>query len=207
MKKIYSLLAMVLVAGATFAQTITVAVNGKAVSEGETVECAFEEIKKEVIPGVLTNWLMEPHVVVTSSAAQDVTVGIEVLEKKGDNQIQNCFVNCITANSGNDFKVSETATMAAGQEKDAQIHFTTKTDPQECPLDRHVKVIVSTASESISFVLHMYWDPNGELAVGGIKMDGNSNSSAYSLSGVKLNSSSLPKSNIYIKNGKKFIKK
>lgn len=204
MKKFYSLLAMVLMAGASFAQTISATVNGVAVSNGETVECKYDEIEKHPIP-VLTVYEMTPHVVVKSAVDQKVTLAIDVLEKKGDNQIQNCFVNCTTANSANNFIVSETAEMAAGQEKDAQIHFTTKTNPNERPLDRHVLVTVSTDKESLSFTLHMYWDPDGTLHVENVGAE-NSNAPAYSLSGVKLDSNNIP-SGFYVKGGKKYFKK
>lgn len=195
---------MVLMAGASFAQTISATVNGVAVSNGETVECKYDEIESHPIP-VLTVYEMAPHVVVKSAANQKVTLAIDVLEKKGDNQIQNCFVNCITANAGNNFVVSETAEMEAGQEKDAKIHFTTKTNPNERPLERHVLVTVSTDKESLAFTLHMYWDPDGTLHVENVGAE-SSNAPAYSLSGAKLDSNNIP-AGIYVKGGKKYFKK
>lgn len=204
MKKLYSLLATLLMASATYAQTISVTVDDKAVTDGETILCKYDEIEKHPIP-VLTIWEMAPHVVVKSAADQEVSLGIDVLEKKGDDQIQNCFVNCIMANAANNYVVVESANMAAGQEKDAGIHFSTKTNPNENPLERHVKVTVSTTSESHEFTLHMVWDPEGALSVGAINADAN-NAPAYSITGVKVNPSELRSGHIYIQNGKKYIK-
>lgn len=208
MKKFYTLLTMLLMASATIAQTISVTVNGKTVANGETVECQFDEIEKHPIPALpaLVTYEMTPHVMVKSNVSQDVSVTIDVQEKKGDNQIQNCFVSCITANSANNFVVKQTSSMDAGQEKDAQIHFSSNTDPNERPLDRHVLVTVEAGSETLTFTLHMFWDPDGTLNVGGIEID-SKNAPAYSLSGAKVNSESLPAGSIYVKKGKKFIKK
>lgn len=205
MKKIYSLLAMVLMASASFAQTISATVNGVAVSNGETVECKFDEIERHPVP-VLTVYEMTPHVLVKSDVEQKVTLSIDVLEKKGDDQIQNCFVNCITANSGNNFVVTESVEMSAGQEKDAMIHFTTKTNPNERPLDRHVLVTVSTDKESISFTLHMFWDPDGTLHVDNLGAD-QVNAPAYLISGANVKENNIPAGSIYVKGGKKYIKK
>lgn len=204
MKKAYSFLAMMLMASATYAQTLSATVDGKAVTNGETVLCLYDEIEKHPIP-VVTIWEMAPHVVVKSDVEQEVSVGIDVLEKKGDDQVQNCFVNCIMANASNNYVVVESAKMAAGEEKDAGIHFSTKTNPNENPLERHVKVTMSTTSESLEFTLHMVWDPTGALSVGTINADV-TNVPAYSITGVKVNPAELRTGHIYIQNGKKYIK-
>lgn len=198
---------MLLMASTIFAQTISVTVNGKAVTDGETVDCKFDEIeKKGPIPQIPTTWKMEPEVIVKSTQSQEVSVSIDVLEKKGDNQVQNCFVTCVTANAANNFVVTEAKNMTAGEEKNAQIHFSTKVNPEERPLERNVRVTVATDKESLSFTLHMFWDPDGTLAIGKVEMDSES-APAFTLSGVKQNEQSIPAGSIYIKKGKKFLKK
>lgn len=205
MKKFYSLLAMMMMAGATFAQTISVTVDGNAVSNGQTVECQYDKIEYPgPIPVIPTTWKMEPHVSITSTVAQDVTVAIDVQEKKGEDQIQNCFTNCITANSANNYIVSETQGLPANKPKDAGIHFSTKVNPNENPLHRNVLVTVSAGAESISFTLHMFWDPNAN-AVECVEAE-NADAQAYSLTGMPVNVEALPAGAIYVKGGNKYIK-
>lgn len=205
MKKIYSLLAMMMMAGATYAQTISVTVDGNAVSNGQTVECQYDKIEYPgPIPQIPTTWKMEPHVNITSTVAQDVTVSIDVKEKKGEDQIQNCFVNCITANSANNFIVTETQSLAANTTKNAGIHFNTKINPNENPLHRNVLVTVSAGAENISFTLHMFWDPNAS-AIEGINAE-NADAQAYSITGMPVNVEALSAGTMYVMGGNKYIK-
>lgn len=203
MKKIYSLLAMMMMAGAAFAQTISVTVDGNAVSNGETVECLYTDIESHPVP-VVTVWEMKPHVSITSSATQEVTVTMDVTEKKGDNEIQNCFASCEPANSANNFVVSHSKTMNAGESADADIHYSVKAKPAEIPLHRNVLITVSAGSENMSFTLHMCWDPSA-AAIEGVNAE-NADGQAYSISGMPVSVEALPAGAIYVKGGNKYIK-
>lgn len=201
MKKLYTLLAALLLTITASAQTIGVTVDGKAVQDGDNVVLNYLSIKNEVIPGVLVFYNIEPEIFVQSTVAQEMTVEVEDLDKQ-EGQAQNCFTSCITCKASNNYIVSQTKTVTSNYNENARIHINyNNVDPGS--ITRKLRIKASTASEKIEFVLTVNVGDNA-ANVNGVAAD-KANAPVYTIGGARVNNALAP--GIYVKDGKKFMVK
>ncbi len=202
MKKFYSLLAMLLMASATFAQTLSVTIGGKAVNNGDVVEIPLESAWHWIIPNVIGNYNIDPEIKIKSTIAQDVTVTVTDLDKE-DGTLQNCFAGGCMPLIGPNWSETKTASIAAGESKSGIDLVYGSADPGS--IIRSFTAAISNASEKIEFTVKYYIGTYASVL--NVKMENDANAPAYNLSGVKVESEVLPAGSIYVKGGKKFIKK
>lgn len=200
MKKIYSIIAAIFVAASAMAQ-VSVTVNGETVSDGQTIDLVFTDIKEEIIPGVMSMWEMKPEIIVTSEAAKSTKLAVEVLNKVEG--LQNCFNSCTFLSSNNNYYNEQTVEMTAGQQKDAQIHWGVQVKPDTNPVVCNFRVTVSQGFSITEFTVNMsgYYDglePDGIATVEAAAKS----KTAFNLNGQRLANGK----GLVIVGGKKFMK-
>lgn len=202
MKKIYSLLAMLLLASATFAQTLSVTIGGKSVNNGDVIEIPLESAWHWIIPNVVGNCNIDPEIKIVSTIAQDVTVSVTDLDKE-NGTLQNCFAGGCLPVMGPNWYEAKTGYVNAGETNSGIDIVYGSNDPGS--IIRSFSASISNASEKIEFTVKYYIGTYASIF--NVDASNDSNAPAYSLSGAKVNSESLPAGSIYVKKGKKFIKK
>lgn len=202
MKKIYSLLAMLLMASATFAQTLSVTIGGKTVNNGDVIEIPLESAWHWIIPNVVGVANIDPEIVINSTVAQNITVAVTDLDKE-NGTLQNCFAGGCMPVMGPNWTESKTAGVEAGSTKAGIDLAYGSQDPGS--LIRSFSAAISTATEKIEFTVKYYIGTYASVVA--IERDGEAAAHAYKLSGMKANCEALPAGSIYVKGGKKFIKK
>lgn len=202
MKKFYSLLAMLLMASATFAQTLSVTIGGKAVNNGDVVEIPLESAWHWIIPNVIGNANIDPEIVIKSTIAQDVSVTVTDLDQE-DGTLQNCFAGGCLPVMGPNWSETKTASVPAGDTNSGIDLVYGANDPGS--IIRSFSAAISNASEKIEFTVKYYIGTYASVM--SVEAAGNAKAAAYSLSGVKVDNETLPAGSIYVKDGKKFIKK
>lgn len=203
MKKIYSLLAAVMVAGSTFAQSLAVTVEGKTVSNGDVVNLDYAEYPAKAI-GPIRIYTLEPEILIVSDTKQDVTV-TAIDDDVKDGKLGNCFGGgCVNVTEAEGFKVSKTNSVDAGNTK-AGIEIVYGSANPGADLQRSFKVEVSNASTTIAF--QVKYNIGTYASVEGIATDAYKNAPAYMLSGASVKENNIPAGSIYVKGGKKYIKK
>ena len=165
MKKFFTLIAAAFCLNSISAQTIGVTVDGTIVQDGQTIEILYSTaVTEEIIPGLMSNYGFEPEVVVTSNTAQEVTVSVEDLDKTEDH-VQNCFTNCITCSSSNEYKVIQTKDFEGSADAKIHVEFGTGADcPITAPYSQNVNVTISTSAEQIAFTMILTYDPTRAAA-------------------------------------------
>lgn len=202
MKKIYSFLAMVLMAGTTFAQTLSVTIGGKPVSDAEVVEIPLESAFHPIFPGApVGNYNIDPEIVINSTVAQSVTVTVADPDHE-DGTLQNCFAGGCQPVKGPNWIETKTAEVPAGATKSGIDIVNGSTNPGN--VIRTFEATISTASEKIAFTVKYYLGTYASVT--GVKVDG-SNQSAYTITGTQVNENTLREGTLYIKGGKKYMKK
>lgn len=202
MKKFHSLLAMLLMASATFAQTLSVTIGGKAVNNGDVVEIPLESAWHWIIPNVVGNYNIDSDIKINSTIAQDVTVTVTDLDKE-NGTLQNCFAGGCLPVMGPNWSEAKTGYVNAGETNSGIDIVYGSNDPGS--IIRSFSASISNASEKIEFTVKYYIGTYASIF--NVDASNDSNAPAYSLSGAKVNSESLPAGSIYVKKGKKFIKK
>ena len=160
MKKLTTIVAALCMVLGINAQSLGVSVNGNAMKDGQYIEIIQDNaLSEELIPGVLSVWGFAPEIIVSNTEGGEVTVKVEDLNKT-ENMVQNCFTQCITCNSKNDYTVGQTKVLKGSE--DAKIHVELGTAP-DCPVaapySHNVQVTASTANDSISIKVILTYDP------------------------------------------------
>lgn len=203
MKKIYTLLTMLVVASASFAQSFTVKVGDKVVADGEKVEINLQEMPVQwIVPGVIGIYSLDPEIKIEADA--DQTIKITTSDDIKDGILQNCaFDNCVPVTATN-CPVSAEGTIKKG-ETDAAIHLTYGSNNPGADFQRAFDVIISNGSKTVSFSVQFNVGSYAAASVAGIPMNGSA-SSIYTLGGVKVADNAQQSGKIYIKGGKKYVK-
>lgn len=202
MKKILSILAMLLISGVSFAQTFTVKVGEYEVKNGETVELGFDTCPVEwIVPGVIGVYEIDPDIKIVTSEDQQIT--ITVSDEVKDGILQVCsFGKCVPlTEAANPYTV--TGTVNAG-ETPADVHFSFGSSKPTDNFERSFNMEVSNGAMTISFAVHC--GVGTYSAINNVMLN-SVNAAAFNLSGSKVNANTLPNGAIYIKGGKKYIKK
>lgn len=204
MKKIYTLLTMLLLASASFAQSFDVKIGEKVISDGEKVEINLQEMPVEwIVPNVIGTYSLDPKIAIVADADQKVT--ITVSDDIKDGTLQNCaFGQCIPVNANN-CPVTAEGTAKKG-ETDAAIHISYGSINPGADIQRAFDVKISNGSKMVSFTVQFNVGKYAAASISGIHING-ANAAAYTVSGAKVNENTLPAGTIYVKGGKKFIKK
>lgn len=202
MKKILSILAMLLISGVSFAQTFTVKVGEYEVKNGETVELGFDTCPVEwIVPGAIGIYGIDPDIKIVTSEEQQIT--ITVSDEIKDEKLQVCsFGKCVSLTEAtNPYTVTGTA--KAG-ETPADVHFSFGNNKPADNFERSFNMEVSNGAMTISFAVHC--GVGTYSAINNVMLN-SANAAAFNLSGSKVNVNTLPNGAIYIKGGKKYIKK
>lgn len=204
MKKIYTLLTMLLLAGASFAQSFDVKVGDKVVADGEKVVINLDEMPVAwIVPNVIRDYKLDPKIIIVADADQKVTISVS--DDIKDGSLQNCaFGQCIPVTATN-CPVSAEGTAKKG-ETDAAIHLAYGANNPGDDIQRAFDVKISNASKTVSFSVQFNVGKYAETSISNIQMDG-ANAATYTVSGAKVNENNLPAGTIYVKGGKKYIKK
>lgn len=204
MKKIYSLLAMMMIASVTFAQTFTVTVNGKSVNNGDLVQINHEVYPVHwIVPNVVGTYNLEPEINIVADAKQTITVTAS--DDIKDGVLQNCaFGQCISVTATN-CPVSAQGTIEAG-ETDAAIHLTYGSKNPGADLQRSFNVEISNGSKTIAFTVQYNIGKYVATSISNIATS-IQNAPVYTIGGVKTDESNIPNGKVFIKGGKKYIKK
>lgn len=204
MKKIYTLLTMLLLAGASFAQSFDVKIGDKVVADGEKVVINLNEMPVEwIVPNVLGIYSLDPKIVIVSDTDQKMTVTVS--DDIKDGILQCCtFGMCIPITPTN-CPVSAEGIAKKG-ETEAAIHLTYGSNNPGDDLQRAFDVKISNASKNVSFSVQYNVGKYAAASISNIQMDG-ANAATYTVSGAKVNENNLPTGTIYVKGGKKYIKK
>lgn len=204
MKKIYTLLTMLLLASASFAQSFDVKIGDKVISDGDKVEINLQEMPVEwIVPNVLGIYSLDPEIKIVADA--DQTVKITASDDIKDEILQNCaFGLCIPVTATN-CPVTAEGTAKKG-ETDAGIHLIYGSKNPGADIQRAFDVVISNGSKTVSFSVQFNVGSYAAASVSGVQISAAS-SFAYTLSGVKTNEKSLPSGTLYVKDGKKYIKK
>lgn len=191
---------MLLLASASFAQSFDVKIGEKVISNGEKVEINLQEMPIHwIIPNVIGVYTIDPEIKIVADAAQTIT--IEASDDIKDGILQNCaFGNCTPVTES---ACPATATKAIeAQTLDAAIHLTYgSVNPVN--LQRAFDVKISNGTKTVAFTVQ-YNIGTYAASVTDI-MTGAANAPYYTLGGVKTNT--IPTGKVYIKGGKKYIKK
>lgn len=200
MKKILSILAMLLISGVSFAQTFTVKVGEYEVKNGETVELGFDTCPVEwLVPGVLGIYEIIPDIKIVTSEEQQLS--INVWDEIKDGVLQVCaFGKCVPF-TGTPYVATGTAKVG---ETPADVHLTFGSNKPADNFERSFNVEVSNGAITISFAVHC--GVGTYSAINNVMLN-SANAAAFNLSGSKVNVNTLPNGAIYIKGGKKYIKK
>lgn len=202
MKKIYSLLATIMVAGSTFAQSLSVTVEGKTVASGDVINLDYAEYPAKVI-GPMKIYTLEPEILIVSDTKQDVTV-TAIDDDVKDGKLGNCFGGgCLPADEKEGFKVSKTNSVEAGSTK-AGIELVYGSTNPGADLQRSFKVEIANASTTIAFQVN--YNIGTYASVEGVGVYDDKDAAIYSISGSQLDKNNIP-SGLYIKGGKKYFKK
>lgn len=202
MKKILSIAAMLLVAGSALAQSFYVKVGDKVVENGQTVELGFDTCPVEwIVPGVIGVYEIDPDIKIVTSEDQQIT--ITVSEEVKDGILQVCsFGKCVPlTEAANPYTI--TGTVNAG-ETPADVHLTFGSNKPADNFERSFNMEVSNGAMTISFAVHC--GVGTYSAINNVMLN-SANAAAFNLSGSKVNVNTLPNGAIYIKGGKKYIKK
>lgn len=204
MKKIYTLLTMLLLASASFAQSFDVKIGDKVISDGEKVEINLQEMPVQwIVPNVIGTYSLDPEIKIEADAEQ--TIKITVSDDIKDGVLQNCaFGQCVPVTTTN-CPVTAEGTAKKG-ETEAAIHLAYGSNNPGADIQRAFDVTVSNGAKTVSFSVQFNVGSYAAASVEGVQISGAS-SCAYTLSGVKTNEKTLPSGTIYIKGGKKYIKK
>lgn len=202
MKKILSIAAMLLVAGSALAQSFYVKVGDKVVENGQTVELGFDTCPVEwIVPGVIGVYEIDPDIKIVTSEDQQIT--ITVSDEVKDGILQVCsFGKCVPlTEAANPYTV--TGNVNAG-ETPADVHFSFGSSKPADNFERSFNMEVSNGAMTISFAVHC--GVGTYSAINNVMLN-SVNAAAFNLSGSKVNVNTLPNGAIYIKGGKKYIKK
>lgn len=202
MKKFYSLLTLLLMASATFAQTLSVTIGGKTVNNGDVIEIPLQSAWHWIIPNVVGNANIDPEIMINSTVAQDVTVTVTDLDKE-DGTLQNCFAGGCLPVKGPNWIEAKTGNVSAGSTKSGIDIVYGSNDPGN--IIRSFSAAISTSSEKIEFTVKYYIGTYASVSYVGLESE--TNTPSFSLSGVQVNSETLPVGSIYLKKGKKYLKK
>lgn len=202
MKKILSIAAMLLVAGSALAQSFYVKVGDKVVENGQTVELGFDTCPVEwIVPGVIGVYEIDPDIKIVTSEDQQIT--ITVSDEVKDGILQVCsFGKCVPlTEAANPYTV--TGNVNAG-ETPADVHFSFGSSKPADNFERSFNMEVTNGAMTISFAVHC--GVGTYSAINNVMLN-SVNAAAFNLSGSKVNVNTLPNGAIYIKGGKKYIKK
>lgn len=201
MKKIYTLLTMLVVASASFAQSFTVKVGDKVVENMQTVQIAYETFPVEwIIPNKLGIYELDPEIKIVADAEQTMSISVSDTEKDGF--LQNCgFGNCIPVKADN-CPVVTNGKIYAG-ETDTKIHIGYGSTSPGDNIDRSINVKISNGTKTVEFTVQ-YLIGSYALNIKGINSE--SKADVYTLGGVKVADNAQQSGKIYIKGGKKYVK-
>lgn len=202
MKKILSIAAMLLVAGSALAQSFNVKVGDKVVENGQTVELGFDTCPFEwIVEDVFGIYEIDPDIKIVTSKEQQIT--ITVSDEVKDGVLQVCsFGKCVPlTEAANPYTVTGTA--KAG-ETPADVHFSFGSSKPADNFERSFNMEVSNGAMTISFAVHC--GVGTYSAINNVMLN-SANAAAFNLSGSKVNVNTLPNGALYIKGGKKYIKK
>lgn len=203
MKKIYTLLTMLVVASASFAQSFTVKVGDKVVADGEKVEINLQEMPiLWIVPDLIRNYSLDPEIKIVADA--DQTVKITASDEIKDGILQNCAFGLCTPVTTTNCPVTAEGTARKG-ETDAAIHISYGSNNPGADIQRAFDVIISNGSKTVSFSVQFNVGSYAAASVAGIPMNGSA-SSIYTLGGVKVADNAQQSGKIYIKGGKKYVK-
>ncbi|MBQ0048691.1 MAG: hypothetical protein KBT12_00405 [Bacteroidales bacterium] len=149
MKKFYTLFFALLMASFACAQTFTVKVQGKTVSNGEEVKIHYDEYPVEwLIPGELGIYDLNPGILLEADAEQ--TISVTVSDDIKDGVLQNCaFEQCIPV-TADACPVTSEGKVPAG-ETELAIHLGYGTAGPGAELTRSFNVSVSNGAQTVSF--------------------------------------------------------
>lgn len=200
MKKIYTLLTMLVVASASFAQSFTVKVGDKVVENMQTVQIAYETFPVEwIVPSVIGIYELDPKIKIIADAEQTMSISISDTEKDGF--LQNCFGQCIPVTATNCPVV--TSVMINAGEIDTKIHINYGSTSPGNNIDRSINVKISNGTKTVEFTVQ-YLIGSYALNIKGINSE--SKADVYTLGGVKVADNAQQSGKIYIKGGKKYVK-
>lgn len=204
MKKIYTLLTMLLLAGASFAQSFDVKVGDKVVADGEKVVINLDEMPVEwIVPNVIGIYSLDPKIVIVADADQNITVTVS--DDIKDGLLQCCtFGMCLPITETNCPVTTEG--VAKKGETEAAIHLSYGSKNPGADVQRAFDVKISNASKTVSFSVQFNIGKYAAASISGVQMDG-ANAATYTVAGSKVNENNLPVGTIYVKGGKKYIKK
>lgn len=201
MKKIYLLFTLLFITLASSAQTFSVSVQGKEVTDGETLTQNYETVPVTwIVPNVVGTWTIDPEIKITSDSKQEIKISAS--DNVNDGILQNCaFGNCVPVKDNNP-AVAE-GTIEKG-EMEAAIHLSYGGTKPADDIQRDINIEVSNGSKTVAFTIKVNV---GKYATS-IKAvcPENTDSTVYTISGSKVNANDIPSGKIVIKNGKKIIK-
>ncbi len=202
MKKINLLLTSLFVTLASFAQSFTVTMQGKEITNGETVSLNYEEVPVTwIVPNAVGSWKIDPEIKITTDA--DQTIKISVADDVKDGILQNCaFGNCTPVKEATCPAVAE-GTAVKG-EMEAAIHLTYGSTKPANDIQRDFTVEITNGTKTVAFTIKVNV---GKYATS-IKTvcPEDTDTAVYTISGSKVNANNVPSGKIVIKNGKKIIK-
>lgn len=201
MKKLYTFLVFAIVVMNVMAQTLSITVNGSTVNNSETVAITLESAKTWIVPNVVPGpFKLDPKIVINSETDQEVTVTATDLDQE-DGTLQNCFAGGCLSVKGPAWSESKTALVKVGSTSAEIDVLYGSNDPGD--IIRRFKVCIASARESYEFTVAFYVGKYTQIDVLPICTAKN----VSTLGGMIQDETSIKKGEIFVKDGKKFLKR